>query len=290
MPRNRKVHASYGRQGRPSGRRRAKRIAFVISVAVLLIFLAVLCGVLVYRLLGSAFPGGDAVSDPPAPGTTTSTSASTASTTTTTVNTTTSPSAQTGGTVSAADTFFDDAAFIGDSRTEGFMLYTGLNNATFYATKGLMVDTFFTKEFVRQGDKKVTIPEDMKNKQFGKVYVMLGVNELGWAYESVFIQKYGELVDKIRELQPNATIYVQSILPVTKEKSNKDKIYNNPKIDRYNELLQQMAQEKGAVYLKVNESVGLDGGALPADATTDGIHLNREYCLKWMAYLMEASR
>ena len=285
MPRNQKVHSSRGRRGRPSGRRRAKRIAFVISVAVLLVFLAVLVGVLVYRLLGSAFSGGDAVPDSSAPGTTTSTSASTAAATTTTAATTTSPSSQTGGTVSPDDPFFDDAAFIGDSRTEGFMLYTGQNNATFYATKGLMVDTFFTKEFVRQGDKKVTIPEDMKNKTFGKVYVMLGVNELGWAYESVFIKKYGELVDKIKELQPNATVYVQSILPVTKEKSSKDTIYNNPKINRYNELLEQMARDKGAVYLKVNESVGLDDGALPANATTDGVHLNREYCLKWRDYL-----
>lgn len=50
------------------------------------------------------------------------------------------------GSGQVADSYFDDAAFIGDSRTQGLQLYTGLPNATFYATQGLMVDTFFSKK------------------------------------------------------------------------------------------------------------------------------------------------
>ena len=29
----------------------------------------------------------------------------------------------------------------------------------------------------------------------------------------------------------------------------------------------------------------LDSGALPEEASTDGVHLNKEYCLKWLDYL-----
>ena len=183
------------------------------------------------------------------------------------------------------DSYFDDAAFIGDSRTQGLMLYTGLSNATFYTAQGLMVDTFFTKKVIGSGENKVTIPDAMKQQTFGKVYIMLGVNELGWSYEDVFIQKYGELVDEVKKLQPEATIFIQSILPVSEAKSDRDKIYNNPKIDRYNQLIQKMAEDKGAKYLNVSEAVGLDGGALPAEASTDGVHLNKEYCFKWLDYL-----
>ncbi|PWL41100.1 MAG: hypothetical protein DBY45_01015 [Clostridiales bacterium] len=183
------------------------------------------------------------------------------------------------------DSYFDDAAFIGDSRTQGLMLYTGLSNATFYTAQGLMVDTFFTKKVIGSGENKLTIPDAMKQKTFGKVYIMLGVNELGWSYEDVFIQKYGELVDEVKKLQPEATIFIQSILPVSEAKSSRDKIYNNPKIDRYNQLIQKMAEDKGAKYLNVSEAVGLDGGALPAEASTDGVHLNKEYCFKWLDYL-----
>ena len=72
---------------------------------------------------------------------------------------------------------------------------------------------------------------------------------------------------------------------MSKAKSDRDKVYNNMKIDRYNELIQKMAEKKGAVYLNVAEAVGLDSGALPEEASTDGVHLNKEYCLKWLDYL-----
>ncbi len=183
------------------------------------------------------------------------------------------------------DSYFDDAAFIGNSRTQGLMLYTGLQNATFYTAQGLMVDTFFTKKVVGTGEGKLTIPDAMKQQNFKKVYIMLGINELGWSYEDVFIRKYGELIDEVKRLQPEATVFVQSIMPVSKSKSDRDKVYNNPRIDRYNELIQEMAKEKGAVYLNVAEAVGLDGGALPEEASTDGVHLNKEYCVKWLDYL-----
>lgn len=55
----------------------------------------------------------------------------------------------------AVDTsYFDDAVFIGDSRTEGFILSTGLSNATAYTQKGLMVDTVFTNPVVNMGGKR----------------------------------------------------------------------------------------------------------------------------------------
>lgn len=115
----------------------------------------------------------------------------------------------------ADNAYFDDAVFIGDSRTEGLMLYGGLSNAAFYTHKGLMVNTIFTKEAVKDGDQKITIMKALEKHKFRKVYVMLGVNELGWVYEQVFIQRYGELVDELKRLQPDAVIYIQSIMPVS---------------------------------------------------------------------------
>lgn len=196
------------------------------------------------------------------------------------------PTGPAGSAAALYDAFFTDTAFIGDSRTEGLMLYTGLENATFYAYKGLNVSTYFTSKIIPSGQDRITIPEALKATSFKKIYIMLGINELGWAYDTVFIEQYGALVDNVKALQPDAVIYVQSILPVTKAKSDSDSIYNNAKIDSYNRLLMQMAAAKGAVYLRVGDAVGLDGGALPAPAAADGVHLNKEYCYKWLDYLM----
>lgn len=265
-------------------RRRALRIAFLVSIVILVMFAVVMLVAFALQKTGWLPESSSAGSSAPPAATTTPP----ATTTTTEPATTTATFA--GGTTAigsgqVADSYFDDAAFIGDSRTQGLQLYTGLPNATFYATQGLMVDTFFSKKFVKAGGGKITIPDAMKNQTFKKVYIMLGVNELGWAYEKVFIQKYGEVVDKVKELQPDAKIYVQSILPVTKAKSDGDAIYNNTKISRYNELIEQMCREKGVTYLHVADAVGLDNGALPAGSATDGVHLNREYCYKWLDYL-----
>ena len=254
-------------------RRRALRIAFLVSIVILVMFAVVMLVAFALQKTGWLPESSSAGSSAPPAATTTPPATTTAT--------------FAGGTtaIGSGHSYFDDAAFIGDSRTQGLQLYTGLPNATFYATQGLMVDTFFSKKFVKAGGGKITIPDAMKNQTFKKVYIMLGVNELGWAYEKVFIQKYGEVVDKVKELQPDAKIYVQSILPVTKAKSDGDAIYNNTKISRYNELIEQMCREKGVTYLHVADAVGLDNGALPAGSATDGVHLNREYCYKWLDYL-----
>lgn len=183
------------------------------------------------------------------------------------------------------DSYFDDAVFIGDSRTEGFMMYAGPEGADYFTLKGLNVETAFDKPAITIGGNKVSVVDALKYGTYGKVYIMLGVNELGWAYSELFIKRYGELVEAIRRIQPNAEIYVQSILPVTKEKSEKDAIYNNANIKKYNDLIVQMTKDKGVHFLNVKEAVEDSSLCLPDRASTDGIHLNGEYCRKWMEYL-----
>lgn len=182
--------------------------------------------------------------------------------------------------------FDGSVAFIGDSRTQGFLMYTGLKDVVDYTYIGLMVDTAVTKEFVKaSGGKKVTILEDMKTKDIDTVYIMLGINELGWSYSQVFVKYYGNLIDEIRKVKPNCKIYLQSIIPVTKEKSDSDDIYNNNNIRKYNELIKKLAQDKNVTYLDVASYLADSSGNLPSSASTDGVHVNKEYCLKWYEYL-----
>lgn len=189
------------------------------------------------------------------------------------------------------DVKFDDkVAFIGDSRTQGLIMYTGLTKINDYSYIGLMVDSAIKKEFVKTSDgKKVTLLEDMKNKDIDTVYIMLGVNELGWAYPEVFKLKYKELIEKIREIKPNVNIYVQSIIPVTKEIDSTNKYINNNRIRKYNDLIKELANELDVKYLDVASALVNDEGYLPSQASTDGIHVDRDYCLKWLEYLKNNS-
>ncbi len=184
------------------------------------------------------------------------------------------------------DEYFDDAVFIGNSQIEGISIYSSMKNATIFAGKGIMVDTIFTKEVIKTKDgTRITIMDALSKEQFGKVYIMLGANELGWAFDYLFIEQYGKVIDEIKKLQPDAKIYVNAIMPVSKEKSNKDKIYNNKNIDSYNNLILNMTKEKEVYFIDSKEALADEEGNLPEDAGTDGIHFNSTYYEKWFNYL-----
>ncbi|MCY1715284.1 GDSL-type esterase/lipase family protein [Caproiciproducens galactitolivorans] len=194
-------------------------------------------------------------------------------------------SAETESKANAPAGYFQDAVLIGDSRTEGLRNYDGLDGATYYAAKGLMVNTAFTKPVIEVGGRRLTVVQALQKRKFGKVYIMFGVNELGWSSSETFIKAYAKLIDAVKKAQPKAEIFVQSIFPVSEKKSSSDKVYNNRNIASYNRQIQEMAKKKGVKYLAVNTAVSDSAGNLPADASVDGVHLNREYCAKWCGFL-----
>lgn len=186
----------------------------------------------------------------------------------------------------ANEEYFKEAIFIGDSRTEGFILNNGLTSKTnSYTHKGLTVDTIFTDKIINMNGKRITIMEALKETYFSKVYIMLGINEIGWVYSDMFINKYEKIIDEIKKINSNCKIYVESIIPVTEKVSNEHRYIKNSKIKEYNSLLKKMTEEKGVYYLNVEEAVIDKNGVLPNEAATDGIHLNKEYCEKWFKYL-----
>ena len=59
-------------------------------------------------------------------------------------------------------------------------------------------------------------------------------------------------------------------------------VYNNNKILEYNKLIKDMADRKGIKYIDLCPALTDENGCLPEEASTDGIHLNKEYCIKWL--------
>lgn len=183
------------------------------------------------------------------------------------------------------DAYFDTVAIIGDSRTEGLSLYTGMSNLDAFFSKGLNIEKVMTDKVVETEDGTVTVLEALELKDYDNIYISFGLNELGWIYTDVFIEDYKIFIDAVKEVEPDATIYVENILPVSEELSEEDEIYNNPNIRKFNKLLKEMCQEyDDVIYLDVASSVSVNG-ALPADASTDGRHCNKEYCEKWLDYI-----
>ena len=186
--------------------------------------------------------------------------------------------------------YFADAVFIGDSRTQGLYEYSNLADvATFYSKTSLTVYNLFEKpkDFIREGDEKLTLEQALSRHQFKKVYLMIGINEMGTGTPESFFEAYARAVYKIRELQPDAIIFVQGIMRVAGQKNASDPVFNNTNINIRNVEIETLANGKDIFYIDVNEAVCDENGNLYADWTFDQIHLKAKYYQVWENFLME---
>lgn len=191
--------------------------------------------------------------------------------------------------------YFEDAVFIGDSRMEDFALFTGMAKyARFYTHVGVSVNQILANDperrtrFLVEGEK-LTLEEALtKYDDFSKVYIMLGYNEVGWPYPSEFVKYYTAVLDLIRSIQPDVQIYVECVIPVARKISGSgvDPAYeNNENIAIFNRYIYEMCEQENVCFLNVQEALADDEGYLPGGAASDGIHMGKEYCMKWLEYI-----
>ena len=182
------------------------------------------------------------------------------------------------------DTYFEDTAFLGDSRTEGFHLYSGLKTGAYYCSVGATVESVFSKA-VETPAGKMPLLDAMAKEDFGKIYVMLGVNELGWSKTETFRDQYAKVIDRLHSDHPDAEIILQTILPVSAKQEKKKTYVNNGRIAAYNEVIFRLAEEKGCDLVDAAEAVTDENGCLRAAWSPDGVHLNIKGCQAWLEYL-----
>ena len=189
----------------------------------------------------------------------------------------------------ADSTYFDDALFIGDSRTVGLSEYGNLGQAEVLADSGMSVYKILKTDFPTRSGEKIGLEQLLSDKKFGKVYIMLGINELGYDFDQT-VKKYGEVVDMIRRLQPEAIIFVEANLHITGEKSKSSPYYNNENINRFNLAIAQMADEETVFYLDVNPLFDDANGNLSPEYTTDHTHILGKYYSTWVDWILTQAR
>lgn len=184
----------------------------------------------------------------------------------------------------AGPEYFEDALFIGDSRTVGLKEYGNIEGATFFAHSGLTTFDLENSKVSVEGMGKVTLDEVLKKKKYGKIYLMLGVNELGYRFESIEKQ-YQKTVEKLKENQESAIIYLCANLHVTETQSEKDAMFNNENINRVNEMIQGLEDKKTFFYIDVNERFDDENGNLSMEYASDAFHVLGKYYRIWADWL-----
>lgn len=173
--------------------------------------------------------------------------------------------------------YFDDALFIGDSRTVGIMEYGTFSKSDYFCSVGMSAGAIDEVEI-----NGTNFDQMIDYKQYGKVYIMLGVNEVGNDAE-VTLTSYRAIVEKIKVHQPNALIYIQGNLHVSAD-AETDTI-NNSALNHLNDRLASLADNKRVFYIDINEVYDDEYGCFTASYTSDGIHPLAMYYRKWCEWL-----
>ena len=184
--------------------------------------------------------------------------------------------------------YFDDAAFVGDSRTDGFLIYSGIGRGKNLTSNGLSIFKLESKKALTIDGQSYTLLEALALEQYGKVYLSLGVNELGTYDDEGFYESYCSAIDRIRAIQPNAVIYIQGLIPLNEDmiaQTTGRTYLTNEHLRVYNDLMKKAAEEKQVVYLDLYSEFVDENGQLPAEASKDGVHLRSDWCKQWLAYL-----
>ena len=175
--------------------------------------------------------------------------------------------------------YFDDALFIGDSRTVGIRDFGTIKNADYFCDVGLTAALAFDSPV-----EGVYLDNLIDSKQYGKIYIMLGINEVGNDFEYTLTQ-YRALVDKVRAHQPDAIIYVMANLHVAADAETY--AINNEAINYLNGRMAELSDGKKVFYLDVNEIFDNDYGYLNDEYTSDGVHVYAEYYETWCNWLCD---
>lgn len=191
---------------------------------------------------------------------------------------------------SVSDAYFSDALFIGDSRTHGLQAYGTMEGMTdFLAQDSLTLATLFSEPVTYHAkdgsESQVLITDLLSSKKYRKIYLSLGVNEIGYGTTTDYYQNFRDAVTVIRNLQPDAIIYIEGIMHVSYAMGSSSSSINNTNIVQKNQAIATLANGRDIFYIDLNSALCDSDGDLPSNLTGDGVHLEAEALEMWHQFL-----
>ncbi len=189
-------------------------------------------------------------------------------------------------------TFFDDAAFIGDSVTLALKNYCAssgaLGKATFLCVGSYSVNNAVTNGLYLSYQGQNTTPQEaLKKCGAKKVFIMLGMNDIALFGENSInkaIQNWTTMLGNIRKECPDIQIYIQSATPIYT--AGQVGGLNNKRMDAYNAALKEFAQKNNCYYIDVATPMKDSTGGLASQYCSDNyVHLTQAACKLWVSTL-----
>ena len=170
--------------------------------------------------------------------------------------------------------YFDDVLFIGNSQWVGLQNYAPLGNADYYCTVGMSV---FNVSYSELGAK-------LAAKNYGKVYIGLGINECGYGLESI-ISNYSKLISFVQQNEPGVQVVINGIMTTGRNKAAEASYFQPSNIERINNRLRNLANGSTVLYFHTNEAFADSQGYLYDGLSADGCHLYAKYYALWAQFM-----
>lgn len=184
--------------------------------------------------------------------------------------------------------FYDDAAIVGDSVSYSLVLWatqTGeMGNPTFLVRGGNGIAGYVNRyKTISYQGLELGIDDAVAMAKPKKLFIMLGVNDLGFMSVEETMEYFKTMMDRILEKYSDMEIYLESLLPVWDAGVQGTK---NRHVDAYNELLKEYAEEKGYHYLDVARYIKDHTGGMAMEYCSDmSTHMNYDGIDAWMQAL-----
>ena len=189
-------------------------------------------------------------------------------------------------TVMVDSSYLSDALFIGDSITQGIDGYNVMPNTNVFAKDGISLNSVYTIKILFR-NAQMGVLDAVTAVKPAKVYLLFGINEMGYSTPDQLAARYQDLIAKIRAIVPNTVIYIQSITPVSEKYEQTPKNATNQKIDTYNQRLIQLTNQIKVYYLNIAEIYkDPNGKQNQIYSGGDGLHINFVGYKAWMDYVL----
>ena len=188
--------------------------------------------------------------------------------------------------------FFGNAAFIGDSVTLKLRNYNAqtkiLGDTTFLCQGSYSVDHAVNNTMMLSYQGEDISPQDaLAACGADRVFILLGMNDIGlWGVDKT-IENWGTLINNIREKNPGIEIYIQSGTPIYP--AGEVGKLTNANMDAYNKRLQEFAEVNECYFVNVNNPFkdAATGGLAKKYCSDEYVHFTDAACELWAKILMQ---
>lgn len=187
------------------------------------------------------------------------------------------------------DEFFDNTFYLGDSVIGTFATFCAENGklpGALVSSNALLTYNEVANEWLEHLAYKgnfVTLRTILEDTRATKIIGALGCNDLAQTDVESCKQRTIAFLDAVREISPDITIFMQSVMPILNVQSD----FNEPEVDTFNAWLKESAERYGYCYIELDKYFKGADGTLSDEYMYNATHINLAGGPVWYEALMQ---